>query len=843
MFISLADRIVRAHRFILFCAVLLTAASLILITQLKADFSLDSLMPLSDRRAKNILEDLRDAGAQDILVALVSVREPGLLDDGKHVVDELVRRMASFPDIGHIEARVTAQQERFFTDVLMPHAALFLSGKQRHELLQRISDKGIHRQVQENKRLLMMPMQRAAGELILRDPLGLRTLLLSRWFKEQTFSGLTVEDGYLVDENRRHLLIFIRPKESAHNMKYTKRLMAAASAAAEAAVSAWRRSHPDAKDSPTITFAGGYPLALEDEALTRRDMQTNLIFSLLGVSLLFFMVFRRVRLMFLILIPLAMAVIWTFGLLRIIFGHVNILTGAFAGVLLGLGIDFAIHIINLYLAACRSQSHVNALRVALAKSGRGILIGGLTTASAFLALGVSSFRGFQELGIITGVGMLACLAAMLVVLPALLIWQQGGGEATGLARPIPNFGLESLTRAVLAHPRLVVAASLCVLTILGVSAFGVSFEEDLRALRPQQAAHLAKQEQVESLLGGASGCLLLVMEDSSDDVLLNRAWHLSSALDRLQAAGRISHYRSALSYRPAPESQRQALEFFRRHSGDFDPERIEATFRQALQDNGFQFLPEYGSYLRWLRTMVRPSGMLDLRVFQQADLTRLLDPFLVSCGSGRKLFTFIYPLAGLWRKADVERLTLDLQQAATESGLAPNQWRLAGLPVLTDYLKGLIWHDLGESLILACLAIAATLLFAFRRPLPAAMASIPLAGGILAMLGIMALASLPFNYANFIVLPVIIGIGIDDGVHIVSRWHKEPAQNLPVVLRQMGRAVVLTSLTTMIAFGSLVTSHCTGLRSIGWATALGILTCMIASLVLLPAVLAWMGKK
>lgn len=842
-FAVLADRIVRAHRLILLIAFLLTFVSILLITQLRMNSSLDSLMPSRDSEARKLLADLMDAGPQDVLVVVVSVTRPGDLESGKQIVDDFVQEMASFPQIGYLEAKVTTQQKRFFSEVLLPHAGLFLLEEERLELLERLSDSAIYRQVEENKRLLLMPMQSGVGELILKDPLGLRHLWLSRWFAQSSFAGLDLEDGYLVDKSRSHLLVFIRPEETARNIKYTKKLMAAAAAAADSVISSWKKSHPQATVAPTITFGGGYPIALEDESLTRRDLQSSLLISFIGVSMLFFLVFRQLRSLFLMLLPLAMALIWTFGAMQLIFGHVNILTGAFAAVLLGLGIDFAIHLLNLYVAAAQAQDPVTALRLALTQSGRAILMGGVTTASAFFALGVSSFRGFQELGLITGVGIIACLTAMLLVLPALLIWQQGSAGSLGGGRPIPNFGLKYLFTPVIAHPRRVVFVSLLLLAALGIAAFGTSFEDDLRTLRPKKFGHMAAEKQVESILGGASGYLLVVMEGESEETLLNRAWRIEKALSRLQDAGRLSHYRSILSYWPALESQHRAFDFYQHHAAELNPDRIEATFRNALRENGFQFLPEYNAYLNWLRTLVHPKNRVDRATFKGANVEQLLDPFLVEHGTTRKLFTFIYPREGLWRKNDLRSLTMDLQRAALECGLSGSEWRLAGWPVLTDHLKGLVWRDLGDSLALAGVAIAVALLLALRHPLPAALAAIPLVSGIVAMLGIMALLSLRFNYANFIVLPLIVGIGIDDGIHIVHRWRQESKQNLTQVLNQIGRAIVLTSLTTTIGFGSLVSSHYPGLRSIGWVTALGILACLLASLLLLPGVLAWVEAK
>jgi predicted RND superfamily exporter protein len=123
------------------------------------------------------------------------------------------------------------------------------------------------------------------------------------------------------------------------------------------------------------------------------------------------------------------------------------------------------------------------------------------------------------------------------------------------------------------------------------------------------------------------------------------------------------------------------------------------------------------------------------------------------------------------------------------------------------------------------------------------LATIPLIAALLGTLGIMALTSIPLNYVNFVVLPIMIGICINDGVLIISYWLQEPESNLTEILGKIGRAVLLTSLTTLMGFGSLVCSHYPGLRSIGLLTGLGILVELSASLLFLPALLGWMEQQ
>jgi uncharacterized protein len=835
--------VIRGHRLILLSALGVTIVSIALITQLRIDSSLDSFMPSQDRYAQQLLADLEDAGSQDVLVVLVRITGPEQLEEGKLVVDEFVRQMETFPSIVSIDARITVQQRKFLSDVLLPHAALFLSDKECRELVERLSDAGIEQQIKENKRLLLMPMQGGAGELILRDPLGLRTLWLSRWLGEQTFGSLEIVDGYLVARDRRHLLVFIRPKESARNIPYTKTLMAVARTAADRAVETWRQAYPASGESPSITFAGGYPIALEDEALTRKDLQNTIMVSLVGINLLFYLVFRNLKILFLMLIPLAMGITWTFGCLRLIFGHVNIITGAFGGVLLGLGTDFAIYLLNLYLAAYRTEEHATALRLTLTKSGPGVVIGGVTSAAGFLTLGVASFPGFRELGLITGLGMILCLLAMLVVLPALLVWCHQRGRSLRKVLPISGFGLERLFNGVQRYHRWMCGGSALVLAILGFLAFGISFDDDLRSLRPQHSDYQSAQKELEAILGGTGGYLLVTMEGDHNGVLLNHALVLNRALERLQAEGRLASYRSILLYLPAPESQQQALAFLAAHETELSPQRIEATFRRTLQENGFQFLPEYDAYLQWLKSFLQPSGELNPESFAQAGLSSLLAPFLAHHNATHKLLTYIFPNSSLWLKSDYDHLISELQQVLGESLPATSQWRLGGLPVLTNYLKRQVLQDLNKTVLLALLAIAMLVLAAFRRLLAAALATIPLVAALVTMLGIMAVTSVHFNYVNFIVLPMMIGICINDGVLMISYWLQEPGANLAGVLRQIGRAVLLTSLTTLMGFGSLVCSHYPGLRSIGWLAALGIFAELSASLLFLPAILAWMEKK
>jgi predicted RND superfamily exporter protein len=120
----------------------------------------------------------------------------------------------------------------------------------------------------------------------------------------------------------------------------------------------------------------------------------------------------------------------------------------------------------------------------------------------------------------------------------------------------------------------------------------------------------------------------------------------------------------------------------------------------------------------------------------------------------------------------------------------------------------------------------------------ALLAMVPLVVGAIWMVGLMHLFGMMLNVVNVIGIPLILGIGIDDGVHILHRFRLEGPGRLPVVFSSTGKAVVLTSITTMLAFGSLGFAAYRGLASLGITLFIGVGTALLATLCVLPPLLA-----
>jgi preprotein translocase subunit SecF len=198
----------------------------------------------------------------------------------------------------------------------------------------------------------------------------------------------------------------------------------------------------------------------------------------------------------------------------------------------------------------------------------------------------------------------------------------------------------------------------------------------------------------------------------------------------------------------------------------------------------------------------------------------------------------VYPKGDLWDRKVQAQFIRELRTVAPQ---------VTGTPVqLFEYTKLLrdgyvtaAWYSLGAIVILVFIH--------FRKLSCVVLSLIPVGLGGLWMLGVMGLAGMPFNPANIMTLPLIVGIGVTNGIHILNRFAEE--QHPSILARSTGKAVLVSGLTTIAGFGSLILAKHQGIESLGWIMAVGVATCMFVGLTFLPAILnlldryGWRIKK
>ena len=227
--------------------------------------------------------------------------------------------------------------------------------------------------------------------------------------------------------------------------------------------------------------------------------------------------------------------------------------------------------------------------------------------------------------------------------------------------------------------------------------------------------------------------------------------------------------------------------------------------------------------LRQLSAMASPDGPT------ASDLpAALLDRFV---GRGGRHLLRIYARGSIWDMAALERFVQEVESVDPQ---------VTGHPIQTYYSSRQMQQSYAHAAVYSLLAVAIVLMLDLRSVRLVLLAIMPMACGMLQLFGLLGWLGLPLNPANLIVLPLILGIGIDDGVHIVHDFLRRDTRY--AVSRSTASAVVLTSATTMVGFGSMMIAHHQGLRSLGQVLTLGVLCCLLTSLIMLPAALALIAR-
>jgi uncharacterized protein len=831
--------IVRRSSLILWLAIVLTLVSGLLCLRLRLDLDLLALLPPRNPQVRTFLNVSEKIGLQSLLIAVVEPPARGTESDARALVDQLAEAFAADPLIRGVEFKREELDLEQFLPLLMQRLPHLLSPQALAELPARLTDAEIHDKVAQNRKLLSTPFGFAAQSMLLADPLGLGELLQSSLALPATSIVQKQQDGYFKTPNGQ-FLIFIKPDSPPQDIAFSKNLMRQINAIETRVRQDAATTLADLARDSVIRYTGGYPLAVNDEAVTKKDIQIAIVGSVFGVLALFGICFRSIKILGTVSVPLLMSIVWTLGLAGLLFGRLNLLTCIFSCVLAGLGIDFAIHMVNRFHSAEKQAlSAGDRLELTFRETGSGIVVGALTTAAAFFAVGFSDFRGFRELGIMTGSGLLLCLAAMLFVLPALLV--RSGGVQRPLA--ISGFGLVALLRAVGARPIKILLGLAVLALVLSTQDLRVRFDDNLKNFRAPDDETLQLQEHITQWLGGSSAASLLVLSDPSEEALMTQSAAVYESLSGRENQAQIADVTALARYFPSPERQRRNLAFVDEHAALFDWTRIRAAFDTALRANGLEKLPAYDAYFKTLQAAFEDRTALLPSDLAATPLAPLIDLFFFRADGRAHTVLYVRPTRDLWSQADVRQFKNALETLLKDSAIPPENAVLTGAQLLSAEVKSLILKNLRFSLILAITAIITLLMLYYRNLFLLAGALVPLVTTLAVLSGIMALLGIDYNFVNVIVLPMIVGIGIDDGVHLMNTFVQDGYRYHPESLARTGRGVVLTSLTTMVGFGSLSLSHYPGLRSMGYVAILGVSACLLTSLFVLPPLMVLMSRR
>lgn len=642
-------------------------------------------------------------------------------------------------------------------------------------------------------------------------------------------------------------------------------------------------------------LTGFIPVGHDEMVYSEKSLGTTSLIAVLAILFMLVLSFRMWSAPLLALLNLIIGVLWAIGTASLIVGQLNIMTSMMAVILLGLGIDFSIHIISGFTERRAAGESIQlSLETTFLKNGRGIITGGFTTAFAFLALCISSSRGMKEMGLVTGFGLVAILLASFLVLPILLIRREKRMDKK-IQKSGKTFAKRDMTFRFLGNVSSLLSRRyvFTIITAILLTAFFVwmstkiTFDQNYMNIEPKGIPSVTLQDTIQEKFDLTMDYALVI----SDSIEESR-----NLADSFKDLGTVATVEDISLYFPSPEQQKRRLP----HLRAIKTSMTETPLRSALRNEDVSLLREELRRLEMNIMEMQDMAFLGgqdkvdtkcrfivgdpeedaatseniirdlvgrLETMDSSKIAGLLQPFQMdfgtafqssvlhmasveditredlpesiwdrySNGSRDRFLVTVIPSGNCWTNAEfLDRFVSDLETRSEKA---------TGMPPIFHALIEVIGKDGRNAALLTILIVFLLLWFDFRNPFYALMAMIPLAVGSFWMVGLMKLSGMQFTVMNVMALPLIIGIGIDDGVHIIHRWIAEGRGQLRTVFSSTGKAILLTSLTTMLAFGSLIFSVWRGFGQLGGALFLGVGACFLTTIILLSGILGALDKK
>jgi hopanoid biosynthesis associated RND transporter like protein HpnN len=667
------------------------------------------------------------------------------------------------------------------------------------------------------------------------------------------------QEGYFLTANDKYLLFLVTPRkdgfsQAEHSVQLLRDIVARV------------ETH-----FPGVKAGVTGPMALEADEMgsATADIALATWLSLAGQLLLLILFFRSIRRTLIEGLVLIVGLCWTFGLATLVVGHLNLLSIVFAPLMLGITIDFGVH---WFCRLEEEQSHQgktngNTMNCTMQRAAPAIVYAALAAAASFVPLTLTGFKGLAELGVILAIGVILMLLATLTLLPSLVLVSE---RFTSMDK---SQGCQGTPKAFLQlrwrHPALLVSAGLALAALGGLSLLHVKFDLNPLHLQNQKTESVVWEMKLmkNSRYSTAFGALTT---KSLEDLQAK-----SAALKKLPT---VSHVESILSFLPSQaEAKReqlatlaplfQKISFPATLAQPSNPQELAGALgaihfklaRALESDPNLAQVKEAEGLLGRIIPLLKSAGpqteanlsAFEKKFFQdlrdkwdflrdgvQSPLPRITDlpaevrdRFISPQGT---YLLRVFSAEDIWDPAPLGKFVKDLQRVDPD---------VSGDPVLLYYFTQAFRNACLWAAGIGLLVISFMLFGVFRSLKLTLLALIPLFVGTGWTLNLMWLLDIPFNQANVLFLPLILGEGIEFGIIILVRWQMEASTRVITLPASTAKGVLLAALTTTVGFGSLMVSGHQGTFSLGLLATVGSLSVLLASLSVLPAFLRLVEKR
>ena len=609
-----------------------------------------------------------------------------------------------------------------------------------------------------------------------------------------------------------------------------------------------------------IRLSGNTALSYEELNSVTEANLTAIVTSLLLITVILIIGLSSVWLFISSMCSLLAGLIATTAFAAATVGELNLISVAFAVLYIGLGIDFAIHVCLRYQE--EAKKHIDAqapLSIALSQIFRTLLLCTLTTTIGFYSFIPTDYRGVAELGWIAGSGMLISMCFSFTLLPALLSLKKPVAKSA-IKQDSKKNGFSAFIELPYRYPGSIIIIATFIFLLVLSQTHRITFDtntlnlqdpsnesvqvyQDLLRdsdtspwrgllLKSHDEAPLIKQklEQrdvvdsiiwVEDLVPNDQEEKLFLIDDMS---LMMGPLSINEYIEPLEHADRqkaIQQLLASLNRLP-PNQRTDAINMLEQNLKTLANETVDASLLASLETRLLIHLDG------------RIASLTDALAAEEVSFDDIPESVLQRWVNGDYYKIEIIPKYNLNVNKHRTDFVRQLQEYDNE---------LIGPPVISVEAGAAVMHAFRDALIYALIAITILLIILIKKRTDALiiLASVILGGAF--TIGLMLISGISFNFANIIGLPLLMGIGVDSGIHIANRFRQEQHNGINIFTTSASRGVFVSSLTTICSIGNLAFSAHTGTASMGLMLVLGLFAMFVATMCVLPAFMIWQTQS
>lgn len=630
---------------------------------------------------------------------------------------------------------------------------------------------------------------------------------------EKKYAGDAPTGEYVESTDGNELYLYVKPMQLAGDLDFNKKLIARAKAVSAEVLAGF----PALK----AQFTGAYVIRVEEDEVMQQDLARAAVLAMLVSFGIILLASRRVVALVIVAAPVLLGISCTFAFTWVLVGHLNPITGFLGAILIGLGIEYGVHLSMRYWEERATHAPREAMLEAVLGTFTGALTSAATNSAAFAVLVFADFEAFRQFGKIAAFGVMSTVLAAYLVGPAILLLSErlpglrraqkgaaalgedgGGFSGAQTGRPFPQAALIGILVAV-------IGAATWSVTV----APNVGFETNLRKLKGESPAtdlddHITKQLGIIM-----TPALAWVPDVAAARVVAEAAREVDQAAGERHSFARVASLNDLFPY----DAEKRAP--------------IIAEIKQLAEDLPKSLTEgEKGEKVRALLAQAdaKPWGVDDLPL----EVRRRF-----SAQEGGGTFVLIFPRYSGYDVGELKLWADDLDEVVKKAEARGVETHVLDGNRIAERIFFLIRKDGPTIMALAAVAVFLMIWLSLRSFVRTWLVAGPLYLGMACIFGAMHLWGVRLNFLNVVVLPNLLAIAVDNSVHLFHRYREEGPGSIGHIMRHTGFAAIVATLSNAAGYGAMLIARHEGLRSVGVMAVLGVTCTFVGTTIFFPALL------